>query len=107
MADRAYTVTELDALRRVIRRKATWGRYDGDLPMPKDAVTFVQRAHTYAPDVLNRIVEEQARTHMIAGHTAEDLLASDPPLEESVYAGHRQFEQHVMDDRARRHDHGG
>ena len=69
--ERAYTVKELDALRETVRRKIEWGTYGQPGPM---ASGFCQAQPTLAVRV-----EEQVRTHMLAGHTAEDLIASEVP----------------------------
>lgn len=67
--DRAYTVKELDALREVVRRKIEWGTYGQPGPT---AHGFCQ-----TQPALTAMVEEKVRTHMVAGHTAEDLIASE------------------------------
>ena len=69
---RAYTVDELDELRRVVRNRWLWGSYSGSR-----GINSISRS--YKEVEMNAQVEELVRTHMIAGHTAEDLLASETP----------------------------
>ncbi len=69
MTDRSYTVAELDALRCAVERKFLYGRYAGP--------TNGGWSRTYQEDEKVACVEQQVRTHMLAGHTAEDLLASE------------------------------
>ena len=68
MSERAYTVKELDALRDAVENKFLWGRYNG----PHEG-----QFSTYDHNEMTKTVEERVRTHMLAGHTAEDLLASE------------------------------
>ena len=69
---RAYTVKEIDALRRVIGEKLIWGRYRG--PTGNFGMSG-----SYNQVELDKRVEERIRTSMIAGHTAQDLLDSEGP----------------------------
>jgi hypothetical protein len=65
---RAYTVQEIDALRRACECKYMWGSY---------APTFSSgTSRCYREEEKAKVVEEQVRTHMLAGHTAEDLINS-------------------------------
>lgn len=73
MTDKRYTVRELNMLRGVCERKYLYGTYD--VPMHGG----VSRGYMEAEKV--RAVEEMVRTHMIAGHTAEDLLDSERPAD--------------------------
>jgi hypothetical protein len=68
--DRAYTVSEIDALRDAVENKWLWGSYSG----PSRDADF---SRAYKPEEKQKAVEEMVRTHMIAGHSAEDLLASE------------------------------
>lgn len=82
MTERAYTVQEIDALRRVVENKELWGRYSG--PIDKSVTktnpdgswqTFSTGfSKSFKRDELTRIVEERVRTYMVAGLTATDLL---------------------------------
>jgi hypothetical protein len=65
---RAYTVQELDALRTLVERKYLYGTYG----MPPRGMS-----RSYREDEKAKTVEEMVRTHMLAGHTAGDLLASE------------------------------
>lgn len=67
--ERAYTVQELDELRRAVEEKLIWGSY-----LPKAGACLGQ---SYSPKDLSRQVEERVRTHMLAGHTATDLYNSE------------------------------
>lgn len=71
MSDRRYTVAEIDALRRAVANKYLWGFYSG----PPEATHYSSRNFKEAD--MEKIVEERVRTHMLAGHTAEELTASD------------------------------
>lgn len=65
MTERAYTVRELDALRQAVR--------DRVIGRPR-----VRRNPDHARDAI--IIEEQVRTHMLAGHVAADLVAADEEI---------------------------
>ncbi|GHC61761.1 hypothetical protein GCM10010136_02510 [Limoniibacter endophyticus] len=67
---RAYTVREIDDLRNACRNKFIWGFYSGAI------VAGISRS--YKESEMIRSSEELVRTHMLAGHTATDLLASEP-----------------------------
>lgn len=73
MTERSYTMRELDALRNVVQEKYIWGRYNGPL---LNSSVFGHSRSCNETEML-KSVEEQVRTHMLAGHTAEDLLASE------------------------------
>lgn len=73
MTDRKYSVEEVNALRRVVESKYLFGSYHGRCGFSR----------AYKDVEKDKTVEEMVRTHMIAGHTAEDLLASEKPSEES------------------------
>lgn len=62
---RAYTVQELDDLRRAVENKELWGTSQPHGP--------ARMSRAYSPGELERIVEERVRTHMLAGHTADDF----------------------------------
>jgi hypothetical protein len=74
-----YTVSELDALRKVVENKWVWGSYRID---PR---TRYSRSYKETEKV--KAVEELVRTHMIAGHYADDLLASEPPIPPEAWLG--------------------
>lgn len=63
MTARAYTVAEIRALRSAVTSMFLFGEY-----APKDAQSC--RQLDYAA------VEAQIQTHMLAGHTAQDLYES-------------------------------
>ena len=67
--ERTYTVREVDALRSACESKWLFSSYRGR--------SGASRA--YKEDEKTRCVEEIVRTHMQAGHTAEDLYASEAP----------------------------
>ena len=68
---RAYTVAEVDALRRACRDRLIWGSYSGPPNMPAGGGYSSQ---TYKADEVNRQAEEMVRTHMMAGHVYADLI---------------------------------
>ncbi|WP_332763889.1 hypothetical protein [Phenylobacterium sp.] len=68
---RAYTVTEINRLRQVVEHKWLWGSYKH----PQDGGTCQSRC--YQETEKAGAVEEMVRTHMLAGHTAENLYASE------------------------------
>jgi hypothetical protein len=71
MSTRAYTVSELDALRQVVEHRWLFGTY-GRLP---GSGSRISRGFQEADKT--RAIEEIVRTHMLAGHTAADLLKSE------------------------------
>lgn len=70
VTERAYTVTEIDALRRAVENKWLFGFY-----------SFGTRgggaSRCYDEVEKTQCVEAILRTHMLAGQTAEDLYASE------------------------------
>ena len=74
MSERKYSVSEIDALRGLVENKYLYGVYDlGLLPMNGCY------SRNYREEEKVAAVEAMVRTHMLAGHTAEDLLASGRP----------------------------
>jgi len=69
---RAYTVQELDALRDLVKMKYLFGTY-----RPLHGGLTSARSRSYQESDLIKAVEEQVRTHMLAGHVAADLLSSE------------------------------
>jgi hypothetical protein len=67
--EKAYTVREIDALRSVATNKFLWGHYGH----PEGNCT----SRTYREEEKVACVEQMVRTHMLAGHTAQDLLDSE------------------------------
>jgi hypothetical protein len=89
MSDRPYTIDELDALRAAVWKKYHVGLtyYESDgvkgwvgrtrscaVNGYHDPATVAREAAVDATD--RSVVEDYVRTHMLAGHTADDLLAS-------------------------------
>lgn len=73
MGERAYTVREIDALRAAVEKKWLFGSYN---PWDRaDGGSICSRS--YRGEEKAAAVEEMVRTHMLAGHTAEDLYASE------------------------------
>lgn len=68
MTGRAYTVDEIDQLRIVVENKWLFGSYK------LDGVSF---SRSYKEEERAAAVEQMVRTHMFAGHTAQDLLDSE------------------------------
>ncbi len=71
MTERTYTVAELDALREMVENKYLYGSY---CPRCIEGEGISSRAYKEADKTA--CVEHLVRTHMLAGHTAADLLAS-------------------------------
>lgn len=67
--DRAYTVAEIDQLREVVENKWLWGTYR--------RISGAGYSRSYSGNEKTTAVEQLVRTHMLAGHTADDLLASE------------------------------
>ncbi len=74
MTERAYTVAELDALRCVVEHKFLYGQY-------RERTTRQIQAHCwsrpYREEDRLATIEQQVRTHMLAGNTAQDLIDSE------------------------------
>lgn len=66
---RSYTVKELDALRYIVENKYLYGHYD-----PGKNRSW---SRSYDDVSKTKAVEEMVRTHMQAGHTADDLIKSE------------------------------
>lgn len=73
MSERPYTVAEIDALREVCRHKYVWGTY-WDAPLETGRG---RSSRNYREQDCIKAAEEMVRTHMLAGHTALDLIAHD------------------------------
>lgn len=71
MTDRSYTVNEVDALRKAMNNKYL---YDSYTPDQKSCFS-----RGYREVEKSQVVEEMVRTAMLAGHTADDLYASEKP----------------------------
>jgi hypothetical protein len=76
LTPRPYSVAEVDALRAAVRCREQYG----SCPPSRGLLRGTIRDEAD----LARIVEECVRTHMLAGHTAEDLRAA----EEAVTLGY-------------------
>lgn len=85
MTNRAYTIKEIDELRRVIADKFLWGSYSGckfrsiEITTGDGGFVSVSTNHSqsYNPIELDNYVEQRTRTIMQAGLTAKDLLDSE------------------------------
>lgn len=68
MTERAYTAGELNALRQAVENMWLFGSYgqNGNC-----------MSRVYMSDEKAFAVEQLVRTHMLAGHTAADLYASE------------------------------
>ena len=97
--ERKYSVAEIDALRKVVEQKWLWGRYSGPPRFPRNVTPQTPYTDKFGNSygspievpwgVSSRVYKETektaaveqlvVRTHMLAGHTAEDLLASEQP----------------------------
>jgi len=71
MSDRAYTIKEVHALRKVVEGKSIFGRYTSDW--------HTTRFQGYGVDDIYKelLIERQVVTWMLAGITADDLIASE------------------------------
>lgn len=69
VSERAYTVKEIDALRKACGERVLWGT-------TKPLAGCVS-SDCFAPGETETLTEELVRTHMLAGHTAEDIYAAD------------------------------
>lgn len=69
MSERAYTVAELDALRRAVETRWLFGT-TRMRPGPS-------QSRVYTAEEKDRAVEALMRTHMLAGHTAQDIYDAD------------------------------
>lgn len=68
MSERSYTVKEIDDLRNVISDRWLFGTSNPDLHHSSRCYKEEERVHC---------VEDILRTHMIAGHVAQDLREAD------------------------------
>lgn len=71
MADTRYSVKELDDLRSVVEHKWLFGAYS---PTSRSGIS-----RSYNDADKTKSVEEIVRTHMLAGHTAQELIESEQP----------------------------
>lgn len=69
MHDRAYTVPEIDALRRAVENKWLFGKYN--------SFQYKGMSRSYNEIEKTQCVEEIVRTFMLVGKIAEDLYASE------------------------------
>lgn len=75
MTERAYTIQEIDDLRECCRNRYIWGRYSGaPLWTDREGHGF---SRSYKEHEMLSAAEEMVRTHMLAGHTAQDLLSAE------------------------------
>lgn len=72
MADRTYTVREIDDLRQLVENKYLFGSYT-----LKFAGGRGGHSRAYREDEKVKVVEDQVRTFMLAGLTADDLRKSE------------------------------
>ena len=69
MNERAYTVTEVDALRAALKTRWLFGT--------SWSTSNMQRSRPYLEEEMTKAVEELVRTHMMAGHIALDIYRAD------------------------------
>ncbi len=72
MSERSYTVKQIDDLRSAVEHKWLFGSYT-----PQRSEDGISCGRSYRAGEKTACVEELVRTHMLAGHTAEDLYASE------------------------------
>lgn len=68
MTERKYSVNDLAALRRAVENKWAFGSYN---------LVGSRQGRSYQSGEKEKAVEELVRTHMLAGHIADDLYASE------------------------------
>jgi hypothetical protein len=79
MSERSYTVREIDALRAACEERYLFGSC---------APTSEGRSSmSYREEEKAVAVEEMVRTHMIAGHVAQDLIDADTEKESGWKVG--------------------
>jgi hypothetical protein len=71
--ERSYTVKEIDDLRRCVEDRILFGT----CVLPRGGAS----SGGYREQDLQVTVEQRVRTHMLAGHTAQDLIEADTPKE--------------------------
>jgi hypothetical protein len=77
MTERAYTVSEIDKLKKAHEDKFVWGSYGGaNISYDKSGYSMCS-SQSYRQKNMLDAVECGVRLSMLAGHTAEDLLASE------------------------------
>lgn len=69
--ERKYSVGEIDDLRCAIENKYLFGRYS----FPQNVEATINK--NYYPNEKVKFVEETVRTHMLAGHIAQDSFDSE------------------------------
>jgi len=79
MIERSYTVREINDLRETVKTYLMWGSYIGPYLIKS------QMSNAYNSNDLDKKVEEQVRTHMMAGHIAKDLIDE----------GYRTLKEHI------------
>lgn len=70
MAERAYTVKEIDALRRACEQRWLFGT---------TSHSGSRTSGSYRQEEKDAGVEQLVRTYMLAGLTADDIYAADSP----------------------------
>ncbi len=106
--DRAYTLKEIDALRRIVEDHYLWGWYHGivvakyqdeDCQSKKieDPRGSRSNSRSYNEKDMVSIVEERVRTFMIAGLTAEQILEDEEAAYEKAC-----FAKGIFDEEYRR-----
>jgi hypothetical protein len=68
MTERAYTVSEIDALRKVVYNTCVFGNAKG---------AFANGCGYEVPRDIDKTVEERVRTYMVGGITAKDILENE------------------------------
>lgn len=74
MAEKKYTVEEIDDLRRALRERYMWGNANG--PHFAEVHSAVV-SRSYKETEMSAVVEDQLRTFMLAGVSAQDLRDED------------------------------
>lgn len=83
---RKYSVHEINELRQCLEHKYLFGWY-----FPPRGVGGVSKS--YNENTMAAVVESRLQTHMLAGHTAEDLMESERTWREAFENGLAEPEQ--------------
>ena len=71
MSERKYTVSEIDQLRSAVRLRCIFGT--------SNSKHWLHAYYAHNSQDMDKRIEEQLRTYMIAGITADDIYKEDDP----------------------------
>lgn len=84
MTQRKYTVDEIDDLRAALNNNFLFGCCYPDFSVPGGLMSRV-----HSKNDKSNTVENQLRTHMFAGHTAEDLKGADTERSAAIFGNRK------------------